>query len=82
MLVRSASLAEKMSRYLIRRIEETPKIAFRPYTEVIGLEGGDHGESVKWRNNQTGLTEEHKIRHMFLMTGADPQSNAVSKVTI
>ncbi len=25
MLVRSASLANKMSRYLIRRIEETPK---------------------------------------------------------
>jgi thioredoxin reductase (NADPH) len=74
MLVRSASLAEKMSRYLIRRIEETPKIVFQPYTEVIGLEGGDHLESVKWRNNQTGLTEEHKIRHMFLMTGADPNT--------
>lgn len=75
MLVRSASLAEKMSRYLIRRIEETPNIIFRPYTEVIGLEGDDHLESVRWRNNQTGLTEEYKIRHMFLMTGADPNSS-------
>jgi thioredoxin reductase (NADPH) len=75
MLVRSGSLADKMSRYLIRRIEETSKIAFRPYTEVIGLQGGDHLESVKWRNNQTGFTEEHKIRHMFLMTGADPNTS-------
>jgi thioredoxin reductase (NADPH) len=75
MLVRSASLAEKMSRYLIRRIEETNNIVLRPLTEVVGLEGDDHVESVKWRNNQTGLIEEHKIRHMFLMTGADPNTS-------
>ena len=74
MLVRSASLADKMSRYLIRRIEETPKIVFRPYTEIIALQGDDHLESVKWQNNQTGMTEEHKIRNMFLMTGADPNT--------
>jgi thioredoxin reductase (NADPH) len=74
MLVRSSSLADKMSRYLIRRIEETPKIVFRPYTEIIALQGDDHLESVKWRNNQTGITEEHKIRNMFLMTGADPNT--------
>lgn len=75
MLVRSASLADKMSRYLIRRIEETPKIVFRSHTEIIGLQGGDHLESVGWRNNQTGLTEEHNIRHVFLMTGADPNTS-------
>ena len=46
MLVRSASLVDKMSRYLIRRIEETPKIVFRPYTEIIALQGDDHLESV------------------------------------
>ena len=75
MLVRSASLVDKMSRYLIRRIEETPKIVFRPYTEIIALQGDDHLESVSWRNNQTGLTECHMIRHVFLMTGADPNTD-------
>jgi thioredoxin reductase (NADPH) len=74
MLVRSASLADKMSRYQIRRIEETPNIVFRPYTEIIGLQGDDHLESVGWRNNQTELIEEHMIRHVFLMTGADPNT--------
>lgn len=74
MLIRSSSLADKMSRYLIRRIEETPNIVFRPYTEIIGLEGDDHLESVIWRNNQSALTEDHKIRHIFLMTGADPNT--------
>jgi thioredoxin reductase (NADPH) len=74
-LVRSASLVDKMSRYLIRRIEETPNIVFRPYTEIIALQGDDHLESVRWRNNQTGLTECHNIRHVFLMTGADPNTD-------
>jgi thioredoxin reductase (NADPH) len=74
MLVRSAGLAESMSRYLIRRIEETPKIVFRPHTEIVALEEGDRLESVRWRNSQTGQTEEHKIRHVFIMTGAAPNT--------
>ena len=74
MLVRSAGLADTMSRYLIRRIEETPTIVLRPRTEVVGLEGGDHLESVRWRNSETGQTEEHTIRHLFLMTGARPNT--------
>jgi thioredoxin reductase (NADPH) len=74
MLVRSAGLAENMSRYLIRRIEETPTVVFRPYTEIVKLEGSGHLESVRWRNNQTGQTEEQKISHVFVMTGADPNT--------
>jgi thioredoxin reductase (NADPH) len=74
MLVRSAGLVENMSRYLIRRIEETPTIAFRPHTEIVALEGSDHLESVRWQNSQTGQTEEHKIRHVFVMTGATPNT--------
>ena len=38
MLVRSTGLAESMSLYLIRRIEETATIVFRPYTEIVALE--------------------------------------------
>jgi thioredoxin reductase (NADPH) len=75
MLVRSSSLAASMSRYLIRRIEEIPKIVVRPHAEIVALEGGDHLESVRWQNNQTGQIEEHKIRHIFIMTGADPNTS-------
>jgi thioredoxin reductase (NADPH) len=74
MLIRSAGLAETMSRYLIRRIEQTPAIVLRPHTEIAELEGGNHLESIRWKNNQTGQIEEHKIRHIFIMTGADPNS--------
>jgi thioredoxin reductase (NADPH) len=73
-LIRSAGLAESMSRYLIRRIEQTPTIVLRPHTEIVALEGGDHLESVRWRNNQTGQIEEHNIRHVFVMTGAAPNT--------
>ena len=75
MLVRSSGLAASMSRYLIRRIEESPDILLRTHTEIVGLEGGNHLESVRWQNNQTGQTEEHKIRHVFIMTGADPNTS-------
>ena len=73
-LVRSGGLAESMSRYLIRRIEETPAIVVRPHTEITALEGGDHLERVRWRDNQTGTSETHAIRHVFAMTGAVPNT--------
>ena len=74
MLVRSTNLVASMSRYLIRRIEESPIIIFRPQTEIVALEGGDHLECVYWRNSQTGQTEKHEISHLFIMTGADPNT--------
>jgi len=75
MLVRSAGLAESMSRYLIRRIEETPAIELRTHTEIVALRGGDHLESITWQNDQTGASEEHAIRHVFVMTGGDPNTH-------
>ena len=75
MLVRSNGLGDSMSRYLIQRIEDTPAIVVHSRTEIAKLEGGDHLESVRWRNNQTEQHEEHKIRHVFLMTGAAPNTH-------
>jgi thioredoxin reductase (NADPH) len=77
MLVRSAGLADTMSRYLIRRIEETPTIVLRRHTGIVALEGSDHLESVRWRNNQTGQTEQHNISHVFVMVGAAPNTRWV-----
>jgi len=73
-LVRSDGLAKTMSRYLIRRIEETPNIELHTRTEVVALEGNDHLEHVTWRNNKTGQTEPRHIAHLFSMTGAVPNS--------
>jgi thioredoxin reductase (NADPH) len=73
-LVRSNGLAETMSRYLIRRIEETPTIDLLPNTEIVALDGQNNLESVQWQNKRTGERETRNIRHMFLMTGALPNT--------
>jgi thioredoxin reductase (NADPH) len=74
MLVRGRGLADTMSRYLIRRIEESPAIALRTETELVGLDGDVHLERVRWRHSATGTDEAVEIRHVFMMTGAAPNT--------
>jgi thioredoxin reductase (NADPH) len=74
LLVRSGGLAESMSRYLIRRIEESSNITLRTHTEITALEGRDHLERVQWRDSQTGNAETRDISHVFIMTGAAPNT--------
>lgn len=74
LLVRGPGLADTMSRYLISRIEASPQITFKPHTEVEALEGGEHLERVRWRDSATGTGETRGIQHLFLMTGASPNT--------
>ena len=74
LLVRGPGLAETMSRYLISRIEAAREISLETGTTVEALEGDAHLERIRWRNAQTGSRETHDIRHLFLMTGADPNT--------
>jgi thioredoxin reductase (NADPH) len=74
MLVRGDGLADTMSRYLIRRIEENPAITLLPQTEIVALEGNGHLERVRWRDSRAGNTETRDVRHVFMMTGAVPNT--------
>jgi len=74
MLVRRSGLAETMSRYLISRIEACREITLRPRTEVEALEGNGRLERVRWRDTTTGTSSLNEIRHLFLMTGAEPNT--------
>jgi hypothetical protein len=74
MLVRGSGLAETMSRYLIRRIEENPAIVLRTHTEIVALDGDGRLERVRWRDDRTGGIESHDIGHVFMMTGAVPNT--------
>jgi thioredoxin reductase (NADPH) len=84
LLIRSEGLAESMSSYLIRRIEENQHITLHPHTEIAALEGSSqerssqegssHLECIRWRDNRSGDDETHAIRHMFVMTGASPST--------
>jgi thioredoxin reductase (NADPH) len=74
MLVRAKGLAETMSRYLIRRIEDNPAITLMTETEIVGLEGGRELERVRWRRLPGADVETRNIRHVFVMTGASPST--------
>ncbi|HEX4566122.1 MAG TPA: FAD-dependent oxidoreductase, partial [Vicinamibacterales bacterium] len=73
-LVRGESLASTMSRYLIRRIEDSGSIEVHTHTEIVTLGGANHLETVRWRDKQRGIEETHEIRHVFMMTGAVPNT--------
>jgi thioredoxin reductase (NADPH) len=72
-LVRGPGLAESMSRYLIRRIEETPNITLRTRMRIEALEGDVRLERVTLRDG-AGQHTTVDIRHVFLMTGANPNT--------
>ena len=74
MVIRAGGLADSMSRYLIRRIEDHPAIVRHVHTEIVSLEGHGHLERVGWRNAKTGAIETHSIHHVFTMTGAVPST--------
>jgi thioredoxin reductase (NADPH) len=73
-LVRGAGLADTMSRYLIQRIADSPNIQVQTHTQIETLEGKDWLERLHCRHADTGTLETVPIRHVFMMTGADPHT--------
>jgi thioredoxin reductase (NADPH) len=78
MLVRSESLADTMSRYLIQRIEENQSIKVHYSNELASLEGDKHLEQLSWINNSSRAISTQPIRHVFVMTGASPKTDWLS----
>jgi thioredoxin reductase (NADPH) len=74
LLVRAEGLAQSMSRYLIQRIEQNPRIEMHFSTELKGLDGEDHLERVSWIDKQSGVASTRAIRHVFVMAGASPKT--------
>ena len=73
-----ASLVEyakyRVNRYLIRRIDDSSNVVLRARTQIDALEGTDGLERIRWRQLDTGESQTRSIRHLFLMTGADPNT--------
>jgi len=78
MLVRSKNLKETMSRYLVQRIEENPRIQVHYSSELTALEGKTHLEQVSWIQKDTGQISAQPIRHVFVMAGASPKTEWLS----
>jgi thioredoxin reductase (NADPH) len=73
-LVRRECLAATMSRYLIRRIEDHPRIELHTQTEIVALDGETELTGVRWRDARTGRVTSTGIRRVFMMTGAAPNT--------
>jgi thioredoxin reductase (NADPH) len=63
-----------MSSYLIRRIEQSPNITVHVHTQLVALEGERELQRITWRRGTDGTEEQHEIAHVFLMTGALPNT--------
>ncbi len=75
LLVRGPGLSDTMSRYLISRIEACNEITLKTFTEIEALEGHGHLERTHWRNTKTGERHTCESQHLFLMTGAAPNTS-------
>ena len=78
MLVRSKNLKETMSRYLVQRIEENPRIQVHYSSELTALKGETHLEQVSWIQKDMGQISTQPIRHVFVMAGASPKTEWLS----
>jgi thioredoxin reductase (NADPH) len=72
-VVRSGGLAASMSRYLIQRIEASPKITLHVHKQIVELRGAERLESILWQS-EGSEPREAPARHLFLFLGADPST--------
>ena len=85
MLVRSAGLAESMSRYLIRRIEENRAIELQTHTEIVALEGrrSARARALAEHRHRCERDQQHRPRVRHDRRGAEHRagSTAASRST-
>jgi thioredoxin reductase (NADPH) len=74
-LVRASGLAATMSDYLVQRIDQSPKITLHARTEITALAGDQLLREVTWTNRDTGESETRRIGNIFVMIGAEPNTD-------
>jgi thioredoxin reductase (NADPH) len=72
--IRSDSLEHSMSKYLIQRIEASPRITLHPHTEITALFGDGALEAIELTDNLSGESRRADIRHAFIFIGATPNT--------
>ena len=66
----------------LQGIDDSEHIELRTGTEIVSLDGGNHLEQVTWRDKTTGKTETRNIRHVFMMTGAVPNTGWLERCVV
>ena len=75
MLVRGASLAISMSRYLIDEIEKVPNIQVRLHSSVAAARGEARLEEISLYCSETGETTSVAASYLFIFIGAQPRTD-------
>ncbi len=73
-LVRAAGLAATMSDYLVQRILSSPRITLHTDTDITALRGDRYLSEVAWTDRRTGVESAHAIANLFVMIGAEPNT--------
>jgi thioredoxin reductase (NADPH) len=74
-VVRSASLAEGMSDYLIKEIEAASNLAVRLRSQVVDGGGDGRLEHLVLRDLDSGVEERLEADALFIMIGAQPHTD-------
>lgn len=74
-LVRATGLAATMSDYLVQRIDQNAHITLHARTEITALGGDKAVHEVTWTNRDTGDSETRAIANVFVMIGAEPNTD-------
>lgn len=82
LLVRSDTLAEKMSQYLIHQINETRNIKVRLNTVVTEVSGGSKLESITVVNTKTKEQQIVPAAGLFIYIGAEPNTEWLNGIVL
>ena len=74
MLVRGEGLSATMSQYLIDQITATPNIEVISHSEVVGVDGQEHLETITIANRNTGEKQTVPAKLLFIFIGAQPRT--------
>jgi thioredoxin reductase (NADPH) len=79
MVVRGHDLGDRMSQYLVKRIQECtgqgPCIEVLTRTEVVGCRGSERLEGLTLKNLETGALSKVDSNFLFVFIGAAPQTD-------
>src|SRR5437588_5845767 len=74
MVVRATSMDGAISDVLIKQIDRTRNVRVRTNTQVVEAFGEGRLEGVRLRHRVSGTTEAARSRALFIMMGADPNT--------
>jgi thioredoxin reductase (NADPH) len=74
-LVRRATLAQSMSRYLVTQLEDTPNVRIRTGTTVLEAQGEDHLEALRVLDAPSGQEEVLPASALFIFIGATARTD-------